>query len=100
MQHKKQIPETLVSLELTMAEIEKYAKTSYEIEYLLGSAGDVFSLRHEAFCQGFFEPDNRGIISLLEMVRRGFVAATEKEGVVISQLSQRLREGIEQGETA
>lgn len=97
---EKQRDATPVSLELTFAEVKNYAEASRDAEYLLASAGDIFELLHSGFVQGFLEQESPGVISLLEIVGRGFAAAAEKEGVALTRLNGKLREIVEEGEMA
>lgn len=84
-------PTAEVSFILTSDEITDYEVATSEVEYLLISAGSIFDLLQSGFSLGTLNPESQGVIAMMEMVGLGFNAAAQKEGVVLSKLSDRLR---------
>lgn len=80
-----------VSVLLTEDEIIQYEVATSEIEYLLISAGNIFDLLQSGLSLGTLDPKSGGVISMMEMVGRGFNAAAEKEGVAMTILGGKLR---------
>lgn len=83
---------TEVSLLLTQEEITQYELATSEIEYLLIAAGSIFDLVQSGLSLGTLDPESTGVISMMEMVGRGFNATAEKEGVAMSILGGKLRD--------
>ncbi len=81
-----------VSVLLTEDEITHYEVATSEIEYLLISASSIFDLVQSGLSLGTLDPESGGVISMMEMVGRGFNAAAEKEGVAMSLLGGKLRD--------
>lgn len=81
-----------VSVLLTEDEITQYEVATSEIEYLLISAGSIFDLLQSGLSLGTLDLKNGGVISMMEMVGRGFNAAAEKEGVAMTILGGKLRD--------
>jgi len=81
-----------VSVFLTQEEITQYEVATSEIEYLLISASNIFDLVQSGLSLGTLDPESGGVISMIEMVGRGFNAAAEKEGVAMTILGGKLRD--------
>lgn len=86
-----------VTFILTQEEATRYAVAGSEVEYLLGAAGDIFDFLHCSFSLGQIKPESTGVISMIEMVARGFNAAADNEGLAMTQLADKLRAAQPEG---
>jgi hypothetical protein len=69
---KKPQGQAQVQLDLTLNDAVDYEKASSNMEYLLSAAGDIFDMLHCEISMGNMDTHSPGVISMLEMVGRGF----------------------------
>lgn len=87
-----------VSFILTQEELSRYLVAGSEVEYLLNAAGNIFDFLQSSISLGQIDPENAGVIAMIEMVGRGFNAAADNEGLAMTQLADKLRKAQPIGE--
>lgn len=77
---------------LTEDEMTEFELATSEVEYLLINAGNIFDLVQSGLSLGYFDPESGSLISMMDMVGRGFNVAAEKEGAAMTKLSGKMRD--------